>query len=1262
MLKLLYKKQQVFLAFVFLILVNKGLPQSPTFSFTHLTLSSGLSNSSIRSICQDSSGFIWIGTTDGLNRYDGITFKSYNHIPGDSSSLSDNFIYRLLVDRQGKIWIGTINGLNCFDPATEKFQRINFHHKPGETKQIEILILATDSYGNIWAGTSIPNGVFRIQALQNPGQKSNLTEFKTTFIPFPETSEKKTEHAFDILFRNSNEAWIGTQFRIYKFRFDHSGNNLKLKEWKTLEHADKSTFFLGNNSVNDIVADPFNALWVGYYNGGIDKIIPSVNGNFYADSVIRILKTAPNGDKMEVLSTIIDRKNNIWFGTNESGLASFNVSIDSYSALGKSLNRFTNQNDNAESILSNQVFALFEDNSGLIWIGTDDGISIYNSSKVNFNVFNKNLFEGKNNISITAIEANNEYVWMGSDDQGIAGYNKRTGKLLHAFKQNGLPFSLSSNTVCCILSDRTGNVWIGTTNGLNFIEKKHIDKYASMPVPLNMAFTHFLPASEAGLSNALVYALLYTRDGMIWAGTFGGLDCINTKTLSIKKRIKADRNKPDCLSSRFITCLYLDNYEQIWIGTEDGLNVLDRSNGTIKKYYNDMADTNSLSNNRITSIYQTKDDIYWVGTNGGGLNRFDKKRNTFKKFTTQNGLPNNVIKSIEEDRMGNLWFSTNNGLVRFNTANESFNTYNTNDGLKSNGFNIRSSTGFNGELFFGSINGLNSFYPDQIKKNLDPPPIVITDFKIFDKSFLGSQSEEERKRFIEEKTINLLPGQNFFSFEFAALNYINPEKNQYAYMLEGLEEDWNYCGNRRFASYTNVNPDNYVFRVKASNNDGVWNEEGIAYKICVQPPFTGTWWFKGMIILFLLGLFTLVNRARIRNLEAQKQKELAIHKTQMTEMFLANMSHEIRTPMNAILGMTRLLLDKNPAVEQRRYLKVIKQSSDNLLVILNDILDFSKIEAGKMELEQIPFSPIQVIDGVYSTLKLKAEEKNLHLEQSVDTVVPEMLLGDPVRLTQVLINLVGNAIKFTERGFVKIECFKTGDNPSPDHKRVEIVFKVSDSGIGIDPDKLQTIFESFTQESSDVSRKFGGTGLGLSISKKLVEMQGGTMQVTSEKGKGSEFTFSIPYQITSSFKKDTETIQIKEESKAKLAAMKILLVEDNEFNQMVAVDTLSNEIPGITIDVAATGMDALEKIKSASYDVILMDIQMPEMNGYQATHAIRQLPSPLGKTIIIAMTANTLQREIEKCFEAGMDDFISKPFDPKDLICKLEQAYQHHKV
>jgi signal transduction histidine kinase/ligand-binding sensor domain-containing protein/CheY-like chemotaxis protein len=1275
MLFLQSKNCELFLAFLLIIFSFESRSQNKSADFEQLTIENGLSNSNIQTIYQDSKGFMWIGTQDGLNKFDGINFTVYHHIPGDSSSISENFIVNICEDKKGNLWVGTLNGLNIYDRITDKFKTINLFSEKEHSEQQTIYSLSSDNEANLWVGTD-QFGVYKIYGSFENKPNSNLTtrkfNYKIKYIDlqpvFPEIKPEDIAIKY-LYFDSKNKLWVGTNYYgLFALDFPNgiNGDRVAGKRFFYNPHDLNS---LSDNYVLNIVEDKFNTIWIGLYDGGINRIIPAAFSNSGKDEVMHfmpVINSIKTNKKLGILCMLEDNNENIWFGTVNEGLLNIRTSLETEEDINSKFKIFKNDPYSNKSIMSNQVNCLFEDKSGLIWTGTDVGISIYNKSKDNFNLTDfRDFFCTEKNVSVNAIVNDENYLWVASDDFGVEGMNKKTNKKIILSNRPGDPLSLSNNNVNALLKDKAGNIWIGTANGLNELEKSVISKFeasadsASIPPVKEFIATGKHPNE---LTGNLIFCMVQGPSGLIWVGTQLGVNYFHPDSMNFYS-VLIDVNNQKGISNGIVRCLIVDNEQNIWIGTENGLNRLEKRNGIVTKYFNHPSDNNSLSNNRIASVYQSQDKTIWIGTNGGGLNRYDKTKNMFKCYTIQNGLPNSVINAIEEDKQGNLWLTTNNGLSKFNTKNETFTNYNVSDGLKSNGFNIGAAfKSFDGELFLGSIKGLNSFYPERITKNNFIPPIVITNFKIFDKSVFGPGFEKTKNTLLNDNFVQLDYNQNFFSFEFAALNYINSEKNQYKYMLQGVDAGWVNNGTRRFASYTNIDPGTYTFLVKGSNNDGVWNEKGTTITIKIIPPYYKTWWFRGVMAFVFAALIFFVTQIRIKAIRQTKEKEVIEHSARMKEQFLANMSHEIRTPMNAIVGMTRLLIEKEPRGDQKKYLNAIEQSSDNLLVIINDILDFSKIEAGKLELEYIPFSISALLDGVYNTMQFKIKEKGLRLSCEVSDDVPAAVSGDRVRLNEVFLNLVGNAVKFTHHGNIKVSCFNKGNcvdnNGAVIPNRVNIEFSVSDTGIGIPEDRLESIFESFSQASSDTTRKFGGTGLGLTISKHLVELHGGKISVTSQPGNGTVFTFVIPFDIADSSLIERENKFDENTHLQYLSRLKLLLTEDNEFNQMVAVDTLTNYIPGISIDIANNGKEAVDKVAAGNYDLILMDIQMPEMDGYTATQLIRkQLLPPKNEIKIMAMTAGALKSEIQKCYEAGMDDYISKPFDPHLLIEKMSTLF-----
>ncbi|MBK6830916.1 MAG: response regulator [Flavobacteriales bacterium] len=713
----------------------------------------------------------------------------------------------------------------------------------------------------------------------------------------------------------------------------------------------------------------------------------------------------------------------------------------------------------------------------------------------------------------------------------------------------------------------------------------------------------------------------------------------------------------------FVQAIHQDAQGIFWIGTVKGLLRLDPSTGAWKHYANDPDDPTSLSFDLIFSILAdpTEPDRYlWIGTNGGGLNRFDKRTGTCTRLTEKDGLPNDVVYGILSDADGDLWMSTNKGISHYSPSSNTFRNFTASDGLQSDEFNRNAFCKLkDGRLFFGGVNGFNHFHPDELREDARPVDVRITDIKLMNRSiaFEEDNAALQAPSYLSEG-MRIPYSANMVTFSFASMEFSAPEEHRYQYKLEGFDPDWIMSGTDNSAIYTNLDPGTYTFRVRGDNRDGIWDEQGTSFNLVVLPPWWKTWWAYLSYVLVIAGSIVLFISLRTAGLKRQKElleqtvavrtaelshaKERAEKSELIKQQFLANMSHEIRTPMNAIMGMTGILRRNEHPPEQDKYLDAIAQSSDNLLVVINDILDLSKMEAGKIILESVPFDTHELVAHIRDLLHFKAEEKGLQLNLDIDPDVPRRLIGDPTRLQQVLLNLVGNGIKFTEEGEVRISV--GASDLTATHCMLRIM--VSDTGVGIPQDRLDRVFEEFTQAYSDTTRKYGGTGLGLSISKRLVEMQGGTLTAISEKDKGSNFMVSIPFSIAATIEKQISGTA----DEVMLRGLRILLAEDNEFNAMVAQDELEDAIPGVRVDRAENGTIAVQMAGSGDYDVILMDVQMPEMNGYDATRAIRALPDDRSRVPIVAMTANVMEAELKLCREAGMIGHIPKPFSREELL------------
>jgi two-component system sensor histidine kinase ChiS len=1249
--------------------------QQQSIKFKHLSLENGLSQNTINTILQDSKGFMWFGTQDGLNKYDGYQFTVYRSSPNDARSLSHNLVFSIYEDSTGTLWIGTDDGLNRYDRRLDNF--VHFKHDPQNPDSLSsntVWSIHEDNTGMLWIGT-------------DGGGLNQFDPQQETFVHYRHDPKNPNSLSYDSVWPIYQDKtgifWIGTDGGGLN-KFDPQQNKFThyLPDAQNPESLD--------NYLTSIYEDGTGTLWIGT-SGGLHKF------DRQRETFVHYFHDPQNPDTLSyraVWAIGEDSLGTLWVATAGGGLNQFDRKQERFV-------HFKHDPENPASLSNNVVLSIYQDQAGTLWVGTDGGgLNQFNHEREKFvHYFHKPRHPNSlNNNKILSIYQDREgLLWVGTEGGGLNRFDNQQ-KVTHYQHDPKNPDSISHNDVSSIAQDSLGILWVGTYGGgLNQFSRSE-NKFVS--------YLHN-PENPDSLSNNYVLSIYEDSTKTLWIGTREGLNKFDRQTNKFV-HYSHDPENPDSLSYNDISAIYEDSSGTLWIGTPNGLNKFDRRLEKFVRYQSDAKKTTSLSLSDITAIYEDQTSTLWIGTYGGGLNKFDRATEQFYAYREKEGLANDMVYGILEDNQGYLWLSTNKGLSKFNPKTEEFRNYDVLDGLQSNEFNAGSfHKSHRGELFFGGINGFNAFYPEDVKDNPSIPPIVLTKFDIFNKPVKIGGDSPLQQHISETTKITLSYQQTFFSFEFAALNFTQPKKNQYAYKLEGFDKDWNEIGTRRNASYTNVPHGNYVFRVKGSNNDGVWNEQGTALKITVLPPPWKTWWAYTLYVITILAIilnYIRVQRKKLREKqqELEREKEIAAQLREadrLKDEFLANTSHELRTPLNGIIGIAESLIDgaTGPLSKPTNAnLAMIVGSGRRLLNLVNDILDFSKLKQKEIDLQLKAVDMRTIADLVLTLSQPLIGHKPVQLTNSIPAALPP-INADENRVQQILYNLVGNAIKFTDSGTVTVSAQvvdtkhearnEVSDRLMADGEACpitnsQLAITVADTGIGIPNEKLGRIFEAFAQADGSTSRIYGGTGLGLAVTQQLVRLHGGQMQVQSQVGQGSQFSFTLPLSLSATSEQLSETEQSAQLSvftepssetepqssvyreqlpeptdngpliTEKGSKYSILIVDDEQVNRQVLVNHLL--LQNYTITQATSGPEALALMEDGlKPDLIVLDVMMPKMTGYEVTQKIRETRQA-NELPIVLLTAKNQVTDLVTGLEAGANDYLTKPVSKEELIARIK--------
>ncbi len=1216
--------------------------QSKPMRFTHpLNIGAELSYA----ILQDRAGFLWIGTgASGLIRYDGYAPQFFT---AGAQSVNNNAIFALLEDRDGWLWIGTRGGgLNKYDKETNTFT--SYRHNPADENSLSsdsvspsAQLLIEDRAGLIWIGTDA--GLDRFDK-----HTATFTHYRHDPA---RTNSLSSNNIFAVQEDSEGFIWVGTDAGLD--RLDPRTGDIT-----HYQHDPANAATLGMPSVSALRETRDGFLWIGGKQV-LDKL-DTRTGRF---THYRYDPANPHGLPLMIVASIYEAPaGELFLGAfqEQAGLVQFDRATETFTV-------YKHDPADPQSLSGDMVRQVFDDRSGIRWIVHGPGmVDQYDPQRQKFTLWQStpnNPNSLSNNIVVGVYEDTAGIFWIATV-AGLNRYDPQTGTFTRYLNDPTDSTSLSDPFALALLEDSAGNFWVSTFNNLCRFDR-----------------AQGRCAKQVEIKS--IYGMIEdsTQPGQLWLGTFNqGVYKYDVATGQATQYANDPAN-PASLANNITWVLKEDQADPniLWIPTQGGgLDRFDKTTETFTHYRHNPDDPTSIGANQVFDVYEDQAGNFWVGTGGGGLNKFDKATETFQRYNKENHFPTNEVRTILEDA-GHLWLGTDIGLIKFDPRTGKTKVYDVGDGLQGNSFlPISRYKTRAGEMWFGGVNGVNRFFPAQITDNPFVPPIYLTALSQ-DGEPLALGTAPERLT-----SVTLKWPDNFFEFEYVALNYTLPEKNQYAYKLEGIDNDWYTAGTRRFGRYANLPGGTYTLHIKGSNNDGVWNETGVGLSVTVIPPIWDTGWFRALVALLALGLVAGGFRYRTRSLRQRAQqleREVAARTRELTEtnrqleiakdtaqaaqhaaeaanqaksVFLANMSHELRTPLNAILGYAQILKRQPLADDLSRGLNIIQQSGEHLLVLINDVLNLAQIEAGKLEIHPISIGLPAFLEDIVGIIRARAKIKGLTVTFDRPLTLPAGVRADETRLRQVLLNLLGNAVKFTDRGEV---VFRVGATYLEEHQ-ARLHFEVADTGVGIAPDQVENIFLPFVQVGSQ-QRRIEGTGLGLTISRELIQSMGSDIHVTSELGQGSTFWFDLVLPVVS------VTAEARTDRGPHLIGYtgprrKVLVVDDNANNRQVLISLL--QPLGFDLREADNGQAAITQTRDWQPDLILMDMFMPVLSGFEATPRLRQMPE-LAATIIIGVSASVAEADTQHILQAGCHAALPKPIDVDKLLAllasqlKLEWTY-----
>jgi len=1283
------------LTFIYLVLsVKESQAQFQDMKFEYLNSDNGLSENRVQCLWRDNKSYLWIGTLNGLNKYDGQKITIYKNNPLQANSISNNNIKCIYEDRSHNLWIGTSVGLNRYNRKTDTFKRYIFNSNSNNTDfnntqndDDRIFSVIEDNKGFVWCSTL--NGLNK----WNPKDGSSI-KYK-----IPTQVNQSEANVINSIIKDSNGTfWLGT-----------SDNKVWRLNPETLQFDSFTDpiFGLTLGFYKNIILDNSGMLWIGTDGAGLYSFDTGTK-KFQQYNTISDGK-GTNGKLIKGL--FLDGNRYLYISVDLGGINRLDLQSRSF--------EYSLMNERKENGLnSDAVMTVYKDHEGILYIGTSvAGVNIFNPRKYRFKTY-RHSTNYENSLIFNAVykfyEDSKGLIWIGTDGGGLSIFDPVNHSFKNYLYNASDPYSISRNAILAITEDKNHDIWLGTWGGgLNRFDRKTGKFYHFMPNP----------SQPEAISNANIWDLMTDKHGNIWISyDWSGIDVFDIKKGVIKKY----RNFRVLGTDSTLYCPYMINRfirqpnGVLGFATHKGYYVLDSISGRLKL-------VKSLKDYNLSDIYIDKKGNYWAGTINSGI-ILVKPDGVIEKFNESNGFPSNSISGFLEDDKGNIWVLTSSGLAEYKFESKQFIHFNFSNGLQGRQFSAYARLkAKDGTFYIGGFNGINVFHPEDIKENSYTPPVYINEFLIFNESVPIDSLNSPLKQSIEEtKEIVLSYKQSVFSFGFTAVNFTYPENAIYAYKMEGYDQKWNYTNaSRRFVSYTNLNPGSYTFMVKATNNDRVWNETPTCIQISITPPFWRTWWFELLTALLIAGSVISLYRIRINQLKHQrhileqkvkdrtaelqevnttleeKQEEIIsqnesillqrddlefknneledknqeivhitnlLHESDQAKIrFFTNISHDLRTPLTLIIGYIESI---GASISNNKVLKdpltIITNNANRLLRLVNQLLDFQKIDNESIKLQPEYHDIVLFINTIFADFNVRAEKQKIGY-----TMVSErdhlLTWFDPDKLDKILFNLLSNAFKFTpSKGKITLELEFGFLTPSDQSDPDQLTIRVTDSGVGIQIENLNKIFDRFYQADNSMISKNAGSGIGLALTKHLVEIHLGTIKVKSEPQIGSCFEVMLSIgkslEVSSIKTKGTSLIQINESSQLdsydKIALIPseeverstILVVEDNDELRRFICDELLFKYRVIE---AGDGKEGVELANTEQPDLVISDVMMPYMNGFEMCEKLK-LEWQTSHIPIIILTAKTDEESFYHGIEIGADAYIRKPFHLKHLFIQIE--------